>query len=90
MRVGTLPMRIIALKYGADIVYSPEVIDKRLMTSTRVVNSNYNKNVHLYSETLGTIDFIDSKQTLCLRVHPSEKSRLVIQLGSACPILAGK
>lgn len=41
-------------------------------------------------DTLNTIDFIDSKQTLCLRTHSSEKKHLIVQLGSACPILAGK
>ena len=40
VRVGSLPMRLLALKYGADIVYSPETIDKRLMTASRIVNSN--------------------------------------------------
>jgi tRNA-dihydrouridine synthase 2 len=67
VRIGTLPMRLLALQYGADIVYSPEIIDKRLVNSTRVVN-----------EELGTIDFIDNKNTLNLRIHPDESSRLIV------------
>jgi tRNA-dihydrouridine synthase 2 len=68
---------ILALNYGADLVYSPEIIDKRLLKSKRIVN-----------EALGTIDFIDDTDTLNLRVHPSETSKLVVQIGSADPELA--
>ncbi|KAJ3331663.1 hypothetical protein HDU76_002578 [Blyttiomyces sp. JEL0837] len=75
VRVGTLPMRMLALKYGADIVYSPETIDRRLVRSERVENP-----------ITGTVDFVDVKDgTLNLRLHPAEKSRLVVQLGSSDP-----
>ena len=43
-------MRILAREMGCDIVYSDELVDKRLMHCTRVVNDN-----------IGTIDFIDAK-----------------------------
>jgi tRNA-dihydrouridine synthase 2 len=36
VRVGTLPFRRLATSYGADIVYSEEIIDKRIMKCTRV------------------------------------------------------
>jgi tRNA-dihydrouridine synthase 2 len=41
VRVGTLPMRLLALKYGADLVYSPELISKKIAAETtiRVENS---------------------------------------------------
>ncbi|KAI8824140.1 uncharacterized protein EV422DRAFT_550000 [Fimicolochytrium jonesii] len=78
VRVGTMTMRLLALKYGADIVYSPETVDKRLIKSKRVVN-----------ELLGTIDYIEQDaKTLTLRFHPSELSRLVVQLGTGDPELA--
>jgi tRNA-dihydrouridine synthase 2 len=38
VRLGTLPLRLLALKYGADFVYSPEIIDKRLIDSERILN----------------------------------------------------
>lgn len=38
VRVGTLPMRLLALDYGADIVYSEELIDWKFLRSTRRVN----------------------------------------------------
>ncbi|KAL2916436.1 tRNA-dihydrouridine synthase 2 [Polyrhizophydium stewartii] len=61
-------------KYRADIVYSPEIIDRRLMRSQRIVN-----------QELGTVDFIDDSGTLNLRVHPRERGHLVVQLGSSTP-----
>ncbi|KAJ3187241.1 tRNA-dihydrouridine(20) synthase [NAD(P)+]-like [Irineochytrium annulatum] len=75
VRVGTLPTRLMALRHGADIVYSPEIIDRRLSKSRRVENV-----------LTGTIDYVDEKDgSLTLRIHPSEKSRLVVQLGSSDP-----
>ena len=37
VRVGTLPMRMLCRNYGADIVYSEELIDHRLLRCQRVV-----------------------------------------------------
>lgn len=42
VRVGTLPMRLLALDYGADIVYSEELIDWKLLRSVRRVNGEVN------------------------------------------------
>uniref|UniRef100_H2Y3I7 DUS-like FMN-binding domain-containing protein n=1 Tax=Ciona intestinalis TaxID=7719 RepID=H2Y3I7_CIOIN len=47
VRIGRLPTRLLALKYGADIVYSEEIIDHRFIRCKRYVN-----------DALGTIDFI--------------------------------
>lgn len=78
VRVGSLPMRLLALRYGADIVYSPEIVDKKLLRSSRRLNP-----------ILGTIDYIDNNGGgLVLRIHPSEQSKLVLQLGSSDPQLA--
>lgn len=38
VRVGTLPMRLLALRYGADIVYSEEIIDFKLLKCYRQIN----------------------------------------------------
>ncbi|ORY47284.1 hypothetical protein BCR33DRAFT_807601 [Rhizoclosmatium globosum] len=73
VRCGTLPMRMLALREGADIVYSPETIDKRLARSKRVDNVVSN-----------AIDFVDPDDgSINLRVHRDEKTKLVIQLGSS-------
>ena len=38
VKVGTLPMRLLALDYGADIVYSEEIVDRCLSECTRMEN----------------------------------------------------
>lgn len=54
VRVGILPFRALAREYGADVVYSEEIVDKKLLSSTRTVNckkcvwrrKNQQQNVH--------------------------------------------
>jgi len=75
VRIGTLPYRLLALRHGADLVYTEEIIDKKLTNSTRVLNKQ-----------LGTIDFIRGKEgALVLRLLEEEKSKLVWQIGSNNP-----
>lgn len=38
VRIGTLPMRLLSLDYGADIVYSEELIDWKLLRCERKIN----------------------------------------------------
>lgn len=38
VRMNTLPFRLLALDYGADIVYSEEIIDHKLLRSKRLFN----------------------------------------------------
>lgn len=38
VRIGTLPTRLLALDYGADIVYTEELIDFKLLRSIRREN----------------------------------------------------
>lgn len=40
VRVGTLPMRLLAVDYGADLVYTEEIIDFKLSKSQRIKNGN--------------------------------------------------
>lgn len=73
VKIGTLPMRLLALEYGADIVYTEEIIDKRLLGSERVENT-----------LLGTVDYIDRKDnTLVFRTCAKEKDKLVLQIGTS-------
>ncbi|ORX88967.1 FMN-linked oxidoreductase [Basidiobolus meristosporus CBS 931.73] len=76
VRVGSLPLRMMALEYGADIVYTPEMVDKRVIGSTRVFN-----------EVTGTIDYFKNGK-INFQLHPEEKPKLVFQLGTADPDLA--
>lgn len=42
VRGSKLPMRLLALRYGADLVYTDELIDFSLIMSQRQVNSKFN------------------------------------------------
>jgi len=41
VRCGTLAFRLLALEYGADIVYSEEIIDYKMMNTKRIVNGKH-------------------------------------------------
>lgn len=79
VRASTLPLRKLAIRYGADTVYTEEIIDHKLIHSDRVVN-----------EKLGTIDYVDnrrkggrSEKHLVLQIDPAiESNRLVLQIGT--------
>ncbi|XP_022123119.2 tRNA-dihydrouridine(20) synthase [NAD(P)+]-like [Pieris rapae] len=72
VRIGTLPMRLLALRYGADIVYSEELIDWKFLRSKR-----------RYNEILKTVDFIDQTDgTIVFRTNAEEKEKVVLQLGT--------
>ncbi|RKP26086.1 tRNA-dihydrouridine synthase 2-like protein [Syncephalis pseudoplumigaleata] len=78
VRVGTLPMRLLSLDYGADLVYSPEIVDKAIIGSERTVD-----------EVTGTIRYIKDGRTV-IQIDPREKHQLIFQLGTADPELALK
>lgn len=70
VRCGTLPLRLLSRRYGADCTYSPEIIAIKLRNCRRVVN-----------ELLGTVDFVHNKE-LVLRTTPLD-SPLIVQIGAA-------
>nr|XP_055049054.1 tRNA-dihydrouridine(20) synthase [NAD(P)+]-like [Misgurnus anguillicaudatus] len=74
VRVGTLPMRLLALDYGADIVYCEELIDIKMAQCERVVN-----------DVLETVDFIAPDERVMFRTCSKEKDRVVFQMGTADP-----
>jgi len=53
VRMGTLPLRLLSLQYGADIVYTEELVDKKMIRTKRVVNGLYDTvNIISYLEKL--------------------------------------
>ncbi|MBN3299335.1 tRNA-dihydrouridine(20) synthase [NAD(P)+]-like isoform X1 [Amia ocellicauda] len=74
VRVGTLPMRLLALDYGADLVYCEELIDMKMLQCRRVVN-----------EVLDTVDFVAPDERVVFRTCQQEKERVVFQMGTADP-----
>ncbi|XP_047451692.1 tRNA-dihydrouridine(20) synthase [NAD(P)+]-like [Mugil cephalus] len=74
VRVGTLPMRLLALDYGADVVYCEELIDIKMAQCQRVIN-----------EVLETVDFVAPDDRVMFRTCEKEKDRVVFQMGTADP-----
>ncbi|KAH6559055.1 hypothetical protein KP509_1Z029400 [Ceratopteris richardii] len=73
VRVGTLPFRMLAAEYGADITYGEELIDHKVVKCTREVN-----------EALGTVDIVDKTTgEIVFRTCESERERVVCQFGTA-------
>lgn len=92
VRSGELPSRLLALKYGADLVWGPETVDKSMIGTTKRFNP-----------ITSTIDFTRlpsnssripppvQKESLIYRLHPAlEGKRLIFQIGTASPALAVK
>lgn len=89
VRSGELPSRLLALKYGADLVWGPETVDRSLVGATRRVNPRN-----------GTIEFTRrpsnggratpaSEDSVIYRIDPvREKGKLIFQLGTASPEFA--
>lgn len=80
VRSGELPTRLLALLYGADIVWGPEIVDKKLIDCTRHEN-----------KILNTVEFLESNGKVAFNTYkPLETGKLVFQMGSADPELAVK
>ena len=87
VRSGELPSRLLALKYGADLVWGPETVDRSMIGTTRRFNSR-----------TSTIDFTrfpsripipEQRENAIYRLHPErEKGQLIFQIGTASPTLA--
>jgi tRNA-dihydrouridine synthase 2 len=74
VRVGTLPMRLLALEFGADLVYTEELIDFKLLKCRRVEN-----------KVLNTVDFVDASEgnNIVFRTCDKEKGKVILQIGTA-------
>ncbi|XP_013404465.1 tRNA-dihydrouridine(20) synthase [NAD(P)+]-like isoform X1 [Lingula anatina] len=72
VRIGALPKRLLALEYGADLVYSEEIIDFKILKCKRVENV-----------LLGTTDFVLRDGTAVFRTCTKEKGKVVFQMGTA-------
>lgn len=84
VRSGELPTRIMALQHGAHLVWSPEIVDKKLMRTTRQEN-----------DQLKSVDFVEdgegkknSNKVVFRTVPALEKGKLIFQLGSSNPDFA--
>ena len=89
VRSGELPSRLLALKYGADLVWGPETVAQSMIGTTR-----------RYNPITSTIDFTRlssnggradaaKRESLIYRLHPTrEQGKLIFQIGAASPTTA--
>ncbi|KAI0489607.1 dihydrouridine synthase [Xylaria cf. heliscus] len=91
VRSGELPSRMLALHYGADLVWGPETVDRSMIGTTR-----------RYNTETGTIDWTrkpsqglktppgdEVKDSIIYRIHPEkEAGKLIFQIGTSNPDLA--
>ncbi|OWZ21413.1 TRNA-dihydrouridine synthase [Phytophthora megakarya] len=80
VRSGTLPLRLLSLRYGADLVYGEEIVDKRIISAVRVPN-----------EVVNSVDFVSRNgDSVVFRTCPEEAGKVVFQIGTADAVLALK
>ncbi|KAI0347867.1 FMN-linked oxidoreductase [Trametopsis cervina] len=78
VRSGTMVTRLFALKYGANLVWGPEIVDKAILHSERRVDP-----------ATGVISYVGQSQSKAMfTTHPVEKPYLIYQIGTADPELA--
>nr|DAD40838.1 TPA_asm: hypothetical protein HUJ06_015161 [Nelumbo nucifera] len=78
VRVGTLPFRLLAAQYGADITYGEEIIDHKFVKCERRIN-----------ESIGSIDFVEKgTENVVFRTCNEERNRVVFQIGTSDAVRA--
>ncbi|GKU94976.1 hypothetical protein SLEP1_g8396 [Rubroshorea leprosula] len=78
VRVGTLPFRLLAAEYGADITYGEEIIDHKMLKCERRVN-----------ECIGTTDFVEKgTENVVFRTCNQERNQVVFQMGTSDAVRA--
>lgn len=80
VRAGTLPLRLECLRYGADLVWGEEIIDRKLIGAVRKTN-----------EAFGLVDFVSPREELAVfSTCAEERERVIFQLGTASGPLAAE
>ncbi|KAI1166460.1 tRNA-dihydrouridine synthase [Nemania serpens] len=88
VRSGELPSRLLALHYGADLLWGPETVDRSMIGTTR-----------RYNPETGTIDWTrkpsqgskvppgaEVRDSIIYRMHPEKEGRkLIFQIGTSNP-----
>lgn len=75
VRCGTLAFRLLALEYGADLVYTEEIIDYKMINVKRIQNDLFN-----------TIDYhVAGTKKPVFQTCEKEKGKVVFQLGTCDP-----
>ena len=94
VRASTTPLRTLALSHGASLVYTEELVDRSILPTERIVNTelgtiDYRVPKHTYSAKVqkrmaADTNNPDSKNgAVLLRIDPLvEKNKLIYQIGT--------
>jgi tRNA-dihydrouridine synthase 2 len=87
VRSGELPSRLLALKYGADLVWGPETVDKSMIGTTKRFNPDTSTiDYTRFSSNQSDLPDGKKKESVIYRLHPEkEKGKLIFQIGTAKP-----
>lgn len=89
VRSGELPSRLLALHYGADLVWGPETIDKALIGTRRIDNPATQTIEYRRFSNNGQKNHVpepEQRESVIYRIDPErEKGKLIFQLGTANP-----
>ncbi|KAF7594472.1 hypothetical protein BBP40_009105 [Aspergillus hancockii] len=89
VRSGELPSRLTALKYGADLVWGPETIDRSLIGASRRVNPRNGTVEFTRLPSNGGRPDAAAQESVIFRIDPArEKEKFIFQIGTASPDLA--
>ncbi|PGH23874.1 hypothetical protein AJ80_02123 [Polytolypa hystricis UAMH7299] len=89
VRSSELPCRLLALKYGADLVWGPETIDRAMIGTTRRINPRNSMVEFTRLPSNGGRSDSPLKESVIYRIDPArEKGKLIYQIGTASPELA--
>ncbi|KAH9891471.1 dihydrouridine synthase [Xylariomycetidae sp. FL2044] len=90
VRSGELPSRLLALHYGADLVWGPETVDRSMIGTTRRFNTDTSTVEWSRKPSNGAKQpSADIKDSIIYRLHPKkEGKKLIFQIGTSNPDLA--
>ncbi|KAK6383898.1 tRNA-dihydrouridine synthase 2 [Exophiala oligosperma] len=88
VRSGELPSRLLALKYGADLVWGPETVDRSMIGTTQRTNPRTGC-VEWSRNSNNQNPDGPEKDSVIFRIDPKRESdRLIYQIGTSNPDLA--
>lgn len=89
VRSGELPTRLCALKYGADLVWGPETVDRAIMGASRRINPRNSTIEYTRLPSNGGRTEKATQESVIYRIDPArERGKLIFQLGTSSPELA--
>ncbi|EFW14326.1 tRNA dihydrouridine synthase [Coccidioides posadasii str. Silveira] len=89
VRSGETPSRIVSLKYGADLVWGPETVDRAIIGAKRRINPRNSMIEYTRIPSNGGQPNKPAQESVLYRIDPvRERGKLIFQLGTANPSLA--